>query len=598
MRHILPIAAAALASFVLGFAGIWWMDRASPPAGESRAVTLAPAQKSVPRVGRTDESPAASKERIDAVIANYHKDSGPTRDHDLYAALRKLDARDFPAGAEAMLALLNPSPHWISGSNRELCEAWIDCWLDVDAPGALRFLGTSPFLEKIDQSMKGMRPEDRAYSLAGAPYQVLARWEPDWTFQYLAGKPPGADRDVGIYVLLEQTARQDSAKARQFLASFSDGVNRRDAVQGFVAGLSEGNARASFDVAMAEAAGPFRQQLLMTAMGGASSRGVATVSELLDRIDDPEFRRKLAARAVWGIANGSRENPLPWIVEESRRPAMVAGWKDQYDQWSGSIAGAVQGANVAAAADWAASLAEDSEKKTLGKIAYDWAWRNPDSLREWLEENASTLDATAMEKLSGGIERMTEEDAGAVRAWADSLPPGGLRDQVRFQIALDAGAKSDLARAASAYESVAANDLTGALAKQLATVLAKQDGSVAAEWAMRRPAGPARAAAITAVAGQWGQRDPHGAAAWIGQMPGGNDRDAAVREYAGKVVYADPAAAAEWVGQVADPSVRAEAAESVFWVWSMENPAASREWLRALTGVDEAWKVKFEKRVK
>ena len=594
MRQLLPIAFTALASFAVGFAGMRRVERATPPIEEARVILPAPAQATA-LAESADGLAASSKERINAFAALCEKPAGLARDHDLFAALQKFDARDFAAaGADGLMALLAPPGKRVRDDATALCEAWMDRWLEVDAPGALHFLESWPMLHQ-PPNMSGSLANS-AFGFAGVTFKALARREPAWTFQHLAAQTAGPGRNVGIYVLLDQVAREDSAKARQYLASFSDGPNRRAALQGYVGGMAEMNVRAGFDVAMAEAAGPFREDLLMTAMRSASKRGVATVRDLLDRIDDPALRQKMATTALDGVTYRSREDPLPWIIEESQRSAVAGGHEAEYDWWRRAIAQAVQGPQVASAAEWAATLASDPGRKTLEKIGYEWAWRNPVTMRAWLAENASTLDAAAVEKLHAGIARMTRGEAGAMQAWSDALPPGRLRDQVKFQIALSVGAKSGLGQVEAAYDSMAANDATGALAKQLAIVLADQDGPVAADWAMRRPAGPARDAAIKAVAGEWSQRDPRGAAEWLGQMPAGADRDAAVSEYAWKVVYADPAAAAEWVGQVADPAMRTQAAEKVFWLWKNENPIAARVWLRGMTGVDETWKTKFLKR--
>ena len=235
----------------------------------------------------------------------------------------------------------------------------------------------------------------------------------------------------------------------------------------------------------------------------------------------------------------------------------------------------------------------DPEKKMLVALVGRWAWQDAPALRSWLTDHATTLDVAVVQKLGDAVKKLAGQDPAATRAWAEALPNGPLREQVGFQIALSACAEGDFRQAAAAYEAVAATDPTGALAGQLAAALAGQDGAAAAEWAMQRSEGPARTAAVSAVAEQWSQRDPRGAAAWIEQMPPGAEHDAAVHEFVAKVVYADPPTAAEWVKQVTDPAKRAKAAEEVFFIWNSENPIASREWLRDLPGVEESWRAEF-----
>jgi hypothetical protein len=584
---------AALASFAAGFAGA----RCFQAHGSSPKAALA-IQPSPPVRGLisepADTSPDASKARIQAVITLSEKYRGLAEDHALFGALQKLDARDLLASADDFAARFKRESSPFGGQAVELAEAWTEHWLDLDAPAALRVLSSSALLKEVPEFHS---LSSRVNGVEGAIFKILARRQSAWLQEYLTGLKPGPQQEVGIYHLLREGAQQDAAKARRLLADFSAGANRPAAVQGYVTGLATVDFRASFDTAAAEPAGPFREELLKVGLREAASRGVGAVRELLERIDDPTLRRALGGEAALEIVWRSRDDPLPWLMEEAQRTPASAVPKSGFDFWNNHVAQALQTiGSTAPAADWAMTLPNDPEKKLLLNILGDW--RDPAGLRSWLTIHAVELDTTVLEKLGSALKNMIRTDAAGAGEWAAALPSGPLREQVQFQIALSSGAEGNLAQAAAAYESVAARDTTGALAKQLATVLATQDGAAAAEWAMGMPGGPARAAVVGAVAEQWSQRDPGGAAEWLEQMSSSAERDTAVREYAAKVVYADPAAAAEWVEQVADPDARAKAAEQVFYTWRFEDPVASHAWLRALPGVPEKWRADFLRKQK
>ncbi|HEX5176639.1 MAG TPA: hypothetical protein VFV83_06405 [Chthoniobacteraceae bacterium] len=515
-------------------------------------------------------------------------------DHALFAAIAKLDTRDFRMGAAEMRAVFLKTDSPFGNRNMAVAEAWIERWLDVDASGALQFIGSSEHLKDVPP---GMSVSARVDSVQGGVFSVLARREPAWLQQYVATLKAGASRDVGVYALLKQAGMENSATSRALLASLSNGANRPAAMEGYISGLVASDLRAAFDVAVAETAGPFRKELLQIVLRNAAARGVGAVREFIARIDDPALRRDLVGNAALELSWRSGDDLLPWLAEETQRTPIAATTRE-FDWWNGNVGQALETrGDTVRAADWAMTLPNDPEKKLLLRLLSRLGYRDDPALQSWLASHAEQLDVSVVEKLSRTLTEMARRDADGARAWTGTLPAGALREQMQFQLALSSAGDGDLAAASAAYALVARADANGTLARQLAATLAKHDGPTAAEWATSLPQGPARASAIASTAEQWSQRDPRGAAQWLEQMSPGAERDAAVREYALKVVYADPHAAAQWVEQVADPNARGKAAESVFWTWSNEDPIASRAWLRKLPGVEETWRTEFLRKV-
>ena len=596
MRALLPIALVAFTSFAAGFAGMRSMSARAARVQERQPILPALVEPvATPAVG-ADHSPVASRARITGVLALADKERSLSDDHALFLAISKLEAPDFLAGAEEMLALFKKSDTPYGSANLALSEAWMERWLEVDAAHALRFLETLAILK---EPPTGRSLRSLANSVQGGLFAVLARRQPEWTQQYLSTLKPGAQREVGVHQLLNETAQQNPAKAGELLVAFSEGAERRAAVHGYVTGLAAVDVRAGFEIAAGESAGPFRKELLQAVLREAAERGIGIVRELLERVEDAALRRELVGDSAREISWRSREDLLPWLMEEAQQMSSTANAQDGFDPWHGAVAQALRtSGDPARAMEWAATLPNDPEKKLLLSLIGGWDQRDNAVLRSWLANHSETLDAAVLEKLRYTLADLARRDGPGTRAWAAALPPGPLREQAHFQIALSSAAEGDDAPATAAYASVAARDTSGVLAKQLASALATKDGAAAAKWAMALPMGPARAAALSTVAEQWSQRDPRGAAEWLAQMPPGSERDSAVHEYAAKVVFADPFAAAEWVEQVADPATRGKAAEAVFSTWSREDSIASRAWLRALPGVDETWRADFLRKAK
>ena len=592
MRLHVQFAVVALAGFAAGLAGMRHMEKKRP-----RAEVLTK-ERPAPIISSQKDAAASatnSAERIKTLLSLCGKSGGLAERHAIYAALHEFDAGDFLTAApelpELLLRMSKNADRGFSSDPVSLAGAWMDRWLEVDGAGALRFLAQSDFLAKLDDGYEFRTAWQQWDSGAqAAAYRALASRYPDWTKDHLSALPPGVERNVAICALMGQVSRQDAAAARRLFTGFSDGPDRSAALSGLMRGLATTDLQAGFTLALAEPAGPFRDRLLESAVWERCS-DPAAVRACIEQIDDPILRHRLVNSALETAGQDSTENLLPWIIEESKRGPKMTG--EEISLWAMCASQSAKGPHVAEAAEWAATLGQDPQRQMFSRVVSRWAREAPEKVRTWLAGNAATLDEGAVEQLRLTLSDMARNESAATRSWADSLPPGRLRENAQFQVALSAGAEGDMASAEAAYESVSMHDPKGALAKQLAQILVGQDGAAAAEWATRRAEGPARESAIAAVASEWATRDPRATADWLGQMPAGHERDVAIREYAGKAIYADPATAAEWVTQVADPRVREQAAETVFWTWASENPGAARAWLRGLEGVDSAWQEKM-----
>ena len=341
-----------------------------------------------------------AKERIALVFSLGGKQPGQARDAELYQAILALAPEDFPAAAAELPQRLAAYGRGQVGQNKAglLIEAFMDRWLTLDAPGALRYLAASDLLARIGYAGEKSGLFANPTEVTAAAFRPLARHAPQWTHDWIAAQKPGPERDDAIRTLLDEVARRDTAQAQRFFASFAEGPNRASALQGLVAGMTEIDPRASFDLAMAEPGSNLRDQLLHSVMRGAARLGPALAQELLRRIDRADDRFPAAKLALENLRPAAGDDLLPWIQEESRQvKEFSAYWL--YDEWARGVAAMVQGDGCATAAEWAATLSNDPQRVMLRRLAERWAQQNPAALREWLVRHGATLDAASASAL-------------------------------------------------------------------------------------------------------------------------------------------------------------------------------------------------------
>jgi hypothetical protein len=351
-----------------------------------------------------------------------------------------------------------------------------------------------------------------------------------------------------------------------------------------VAELAKQDAMAAFEIAKAESTPWLQNEQMRLVFREAGSRSLAEAKALLERFEKPEERAEWALAALNAAAYESREDTFPFLKEEATRLAEKLGEKAKFERWNYFVG--LDGPQAPALAEWALNFVPDKEAHLFRELGAQWARESPKEFAAWVNEHAAEFDSGQKARVGAAIAALSYSPE-AMRDVAEALPAGPLRDQARFQVALDASKNGDFAQAAEAYRTVAPTDKSGALAAGVAFGMATKNGAAAAEWAMQLPEGKARSEALRSVAQMWSQRDVKGAAAWLEAMPAGGERDQAVKIYATTVVVSDADGAAQWVTQVADPVLRQQTAKTVYERWRIQDPIAARAWLRELPGISE-----------
>ena len=583
IRSTILTASAVLGCFVVGWGGARLFGDGAT-AGESQKAAAAGNSAHANVAGAESLGPGVAVREWGEALAAFWGISGiMAADHALAAALLRMEAGDFQASAEGVLEVLNRNNGSLD-SQAALAEAWLGRWLELDSVGALRFLEALPIFTTLQtHDNLGGSLSNRMRTSLGGGFTALARKQPEWLLKYLVGLPEGHARELGMYALLRGMAQGGVERARRVLMDLPKGKDRAAAVEGFVPELARTNPMAGLNLARSELEGPQRLELMRAVFDRTGLSGLNGVKALLDQITDPKVRRNCVVFALSAVAFDGRNNLLPFVKDESARMAAELGENADFPGWARYLPYAAKGAQARAFAEWTLEFSADKNGEMLQHIARNWASQSPEEFAAWVRERAGALDAAQVTKLSAVIGALTY-NVEAARTLSEALPAGPLRDQARFQVAMEAGKKGDFTQAMEAYRSVAPTDAKGTLAGRLAGVLVGMDGAVAADWAGQQPPGKARDEALRVVAELWSMRDVRGAAQWLETLPAGAERDRAVRTYATTVVVADAQAASEWVSQVADPLVRRKTAETVFERWSIQDPVAARAWLGSLGG--------------
>ena len=164
---------------------------------------------------------------------------------------------------------------------------------------------------------------------------------------------------------------------------------------------------------------------------------------------------------------------------------------------------------------------------------------------------AATLPAAEAKALYIG-NSWWESDAASLAKWAEGVPEGPLRDQVKAR-------------------------LTGQLAWEDPEAAAKQFGEV-------KPGMMPYTNIAGDIARSWTNIDSEKALAWASGLENFGQRKEAVTATFGRMADADPADAASKLASLTDPEIRNEAAAAIATRWASLDPEKALAWAKSLTG--------------
>lgn len=203
--------------------------------------------------------------------------------------------------------------------------------------------------------------------------------------------------------------------------------------------------------------------------------------------------------------------------------------------------------NPAAAADWAANLAEPALRDSAFQmIGMKWAASDVAAALAW----ATGLSGESPR--SSAVEGLTwtwvQADPKAVYDWAAGLEDVRLREQVFLK---------------------------------MSKLMAVQSPRQALEWALQFPEGPRRDQALHYAMFQWASLDLESAAKWTTQLSNPGLQSQGELAIARSWSNHEAEGATLWASSIRDPLARATALKTTLHKWAETNPVAASSWIGA-----------------
>ncbi|MDQ3622987.1 MAG: hypothetical protein M3463_10930 [Verrucomicrobiota bacterium] len=285
MRFYLTLALGGLLGFAAGYAAFRTVTGRSVVAG------LEVASWPVRRALTSEQESEISHQKLEGLLAMCRRPPGNSRDVALYAAVQDLSAEDFRAlGAD--LVNLRQFEKLPRDTARNLIEAALDRWLEIDREGALTWVKAARvFAETVlaeDQVL------DARNSLFEKMVQVLARREPEWLLDHALESSPRTGRPEGIRKAFTELVMRNPVVARQRLEQITDNDDRKAAQKAFVEGLARINPSEALSYALAMSSKGDQTQVSRAIFEQAGERGIGTFREILQRAPQ-EMQRSASA---------------------------------------------------------------------------------------------------------------------------------------------------------------------------------------------------------------------------------------------------------------------------------------------------------------
>ena len=409
---------------------------------------------------------------------------------------------------------------------------------------------------------------------------AFARTHPEMLLDALPEKAVWDPYDRSLSAAFAGLAKRDSAAARSFLERFTDPQQRKSAEVAIAQGIAENDPVAA--VALARTLES--QAVFDAAIAAAKRRGLGAVRDVL-------------------MANGKKFSvgqTLPELALHDLDEDWAALVGDVPDETRGVLVQIGAEANRLTPEERARRIAglerlpPNLRGLMAGMLIGAWARDDPRAAAEWTLAHAKPDDGDAPEsvRMGAAFYPWLQADEAAALDWCAHLPASPVRENIA------SGAAASLARAGKIDAALAIlGPHPGAKSANAIAAIAESradsDPAAVAEWIDSLPPEIDTAGAANMLVEKWAARDMAAAAKWVEAQPAGARRDAALQAYTRAAAEIDPMAAGEWAATIADPKLRTKAAESVFGLMSRRDPAGARAWLRALPGVDPAWRDRF-----
>ncbi|MES2997214.1 MAG: hypothetical protein V4733_10435 [Verrucomicrobiota bacterium] len=246
----------------------------------------------------------------------------------------------------------------------------------------------------------------------------------------------------------------------------------------------------------------------------------------------------------------------PFLALVAHDPAAAARQAHEFgDDVIPVVAAAWAEKDLAAASDWARSLAGSAREVALATLATETASRDVQmalNLAMEMQENSPQQHET----LAFVSAQWAATDAEGALAWTREISDDHLQSLIERRV-LPAIADSEPSLAADYL----AKDVTDpalqlAVAPEILQRWAQSDPAAAVAWAAAFPSEPLRTRSLDALFRVWAHEDTAAMQTWLTQQPAGSLRDEAASAISAIFASTDRAAALEYARSISDPALR------------------------------------------
>jgi hypothetical protein len=504
------------------------------------------------------------------------------RDHDLFLALRQMSGEDFSKAVEDVPSLVERLHRLKQPFRGQVVEAAMRRWMEVDAEGALEWLGGLPSLAANDSALKGKKID--WWSL-GRIFPVIARVRPEWLRAQIDPLTDKEGRRQAIEALLKETAGMNPAGANQWLDGFSEADERKAALRGMLSGLAEADPQVAAAILSKVSRQEGRDELISGFVTALAKYRPTAASEWIGKMEDSSQRTRIGWQAASTIAQESALDPIAFLEQTLSKKEINTLAS------AGSLWWLVE-RDAIRAADWAKGL-EDKNRAVLTGVLSQWVTLEPGAALEWISKLPVDSLPPASRDWDYALGQLASSAPAAFESWLDTLPEGELRDRSRLLLATRFVNEANLPEATRIFAQGADLPAAVKVAREFGEALAAQDATASAAWVSTLPAGDVQTNAASGVATAWARRDIQAVAGWIETMAAGKARDAATASMMEMISQTDPKTASHWAEGIQDPASRAMAASNVYYAWRWQEPATALEWIKKFEGIDEITRAKL-----
>jgi hypothetical protein len=334
----------------------------------------------------------------------------------------------------------------------------------------------------------------------GAAISRLAQSDAAAAEAQLRAIPAGQERDNLVSQVAYAAANQDPKSALAFVELLPNGPSRTNVAANIAIRLASVDPKGAAEIFLSLPPAQLSYQVDQFA-GNLATRDIEFAREWVDQLSDAPLRSQ-AIRAIGGVlSRGDPRGAAEWLMQKqpgSDLTWLVSSWVRNSPK------------DVLA---WARELPEGEAKRSAqASVVQGLIWSDLEQARSTF---AKELSPEAQVNVATNLaNQWAQRDLSAARAWAESLPPGGTRDNA-----------------------------LGGMVRSWAT----QDATAAARWLERFAPGDERDRVVTQFAGAVAQRDPEGALAWAASIGDPDLRGAQLERLAGRWLQMEPVAARQWI---------------------------------------------------